>query len=102
ERRGMLVTGLIRRGAQYHGDRTAILFGDESLTFRQVDRLSNRIANLIISGFGLGKGSPIAMPLDNGLYSVPCDFGCIKAGLTRTPLNGRLSLAEHRTMLEAI
>src|SRR4030095_12422864 len=48
------------------------------------------------------KGSPIAMLLDNGLYSVPCDFGCIKAGLTRTPLNGRLSLAEHRTMLEAI
>ena len=98
----MLVTELIRRGAQYHGDRTAILFGDESLSFRQVDRLSNRIANLIISGLGLGKGSPIAMLLDNGLNSIPCDFGCIKAGLTRTPLNGRLSLAEHRTMLETI
>ncbi|HWT12624.1 MAG TPA: AMP-binding protein [Allosphingosinicella sp.] len=98
----MLITELIRRGALYHGERTALMFGDEALTFRQVDRLSNRIANLLISGLALGKGSPIAMLLDNGLYSVPCDFACVKAGLVRTPLNGRLSLAEHRQMLEAI
>jgi len=98
----MLVTELIRRGALYHGDRTALIFGDESLTFRQVHRLSSRIANLFIDGVGLAKGSPIALLIDNGLHSVPCDFGCVKAGLVRTPLNGRLSLAEHRRMLESI
>ena len=98
----MLASELIRRGALYHGDRPAILFGDSSLSFRQVDRLSNRIANLMISGLGLAKGSPIALLLDNGLYSLPCDFGCVKAGLTRTPLNGRLSFAEHVKMLELI
>ena len=98
----MLVTELIRRGALYHGDRTALMFGDESLSFRQVDRLSSRIANLLIEGLGLAKGSAIALLLDNGLHSVPFDFGCVKAGLVRTPLNGRLSLAEHRQMLEAI
>ena len=99
--RAMLVTELIRRGALYHGDRTAILFGDEKLTFRQVDRLSNRIAHFLIQGLGRGKGSPIALLLDNGLHSVPCDFACTKAGLRRTPLNGRLSLEEHVRMLEA-
>ena len=97
----MLVTEMIRRGAAWHGDRTAILFGDDSLTFRQVDRLSNRIANFFRDGLGLGKGSPIAMLLDNGLHSVPCDFAGSKAGLTRTPLNGRLSLEEHLRMLDA-
>ena len=97
----MLVTELIRRGALYHRDRPAILFGDDSLTFRQVDLLSNRIANFFIHGLGLGKGSPIALLLDNGLHSVPCDFACSKAGLIRTPLNGRLSLEEHVRMLEA-
>ena len=95
----MLVTELIRRGAVWHADRTAILYGDESLTFRQVDRLSNRIAHVFIAGLGLSPGSPIALLLDNGLYSVPCDFGCVKAGLRRTPLNGRLSLDEHVRML---
>ena len=98
----MLITELIRRGAMYHGTRTAIRFGEESLSFSQVERLSNRLANLFISGLDLGKGSPIALLLDNGLYSIPCDFGCVKAGLTRTPLNGRLSLAEHVRMLELI
>lgn len=98
----MLVTELIRRGARWHGDRTALLFGDESLTFRQVEQLSNRIAHWLIGGIGLAKGSPIAMLLDNGLYSVPCDFACTKSGLVRTPLNGRLSLDEHIRMLEAI
>ncbi|MGQ0590390.1 MAG: AMP-binding protein [Sphingosinicella sp.] len=97
----MLVTELIRRGAAWHGDRMALLFGDETLTFRQVDRLSSQIAHAL-AGIGLGKGSPVALLLDNGLFSIPCDFGCNKAGLTRTPLNGRLSLAEHKAMLELI
>jgi len=94
----MLVTELIRRGARWHGDKTAILFGDEALTFRQVDRLSNRIAH-VYAGLDLKPGDPLALLLDNGLYSVPCDFGGVKAGLTRTPLNGRLSCDEHLKML---
>lgn len=98
----MLVTELIRRGALYHGDRIALRFGDESRTFREVDRLSNRIANTLKDGLGLAKGSPIALLLDNGLHSVPCDFGGAKAGLARTPLNGRLSLDEHVRMIEKI
>lgn len=97
----MLITELIRRGARYHGDRPAILFEDTVLSFRDVDRLSNRIAHAL-TGLGLAKGSPIALLMDNGLYAVPSDFGCVKAGLTRTPLNGRLSLAEHQEMLGQI
>src|SRR5436305_9791807 len=42
------------------------------------------------------------MLIDNGLESVPCDFGGAKAGLVRTPLNGRLSLDEHKRMIETI
>jgi acyl-CoA synthetase (AMP-forming)/AMP-acid ligase II len=95
----MLVTELIRRGAMWHGDRTALLFGDEALTFREVDRLSNRIAH-VYAGLGLGKGDPLALLLDNGLHSIPCDFGGVKAGLARTPLNGRLSRDEHLQMLD--
>jgi fatty-acyl-CoA synthase len=96
----MLVTELIRRGAAYHGDRTALLFGDEKMSFRAVDRLSNRIAHALGGALGLGKGAPIAALIDNGLHSMPCDFGCVKAGLVRTPLNGRLSLDEHKAMIE--
>jgi fatty-acyl-CoA synthase len=97
----MLVTDLIRRGALYHGARTAVLFGDESFTFRDVDLLSNRIAHAL-AGLGLGKGAHVALLMDNGLHSLPCDFGCVKAGLVRTPLNGRLSREEQQAMIGKI
>ncbi len=98
----MLVTELIRRGALYHGERTALLFGDEEMSFRQVDRLSNRIAHTLGGTLGLARGSAITLLWDNGLLSVPGDFACVKAGLVRTPLNGRLSLDEHEAMIEKI
>ena len=98
----MLVTELIRRGALYHADRPALLFGDKVLSFRDVDRSSNRIAHCFLSELGLEKGSAIALLLDNGLHSLSCDFGAVKAGLVRTPLNGRLSVDEHVRMLESI
>ena len=98
----MLIPELIRRGALHHGERTAILFEEERLSFRAVDRLSNRIAHALAGPLGLARGSAICMLIDNGLHSVPCDFGCVKAGLVRTPLNGRLSLDEHRAMIATI
>ncbi len=98
----MLVTELIRRGALYHRERTALIFGDRTLSFGEVESLSNGIAQVLGGRFGLGKGSAVTLLLDNDLVSVPTDFACVKAGLVRTPLNGRLSLEEHRAMIEKL
>ena len=98
----MLVTELIRRGALYHRDAAALLFGDEQLSFAEVDSLANRIANRLIADPLLGRGAPVAMLLDNDLWSTPCGFAFLKAGLVRVALNGRLSFDEHRRMIEAI
>jgi acyl-CoA synthetase (AMP-forming)/AMP-acid ligase II len=89
---------LIRRGAAQHGPRTAIVFGEQSLSFAEVDAISSQLAHALL---GLtAQGSRIALLLNNGLYSVPVDFACVKAGMNRVPLNARLSLDEHRRMLE--
>jgi fatty-acyl-CoA synthase len=95
---GMLTVELIRRGARQFPERTAVLFADQSLTFHAVDDLSSRFAN-VFAALGLGRGSYIALLLNNGLYSIPVDFGCVKAGLNRVPLNARLSAPEHAHML---
>lgn len=89
---------LIRRGARQHGPRTAVTYGDQSLSFAQVDALSSRLAHALHAA-GVGQGSRVALLLGNGLYSVPLDFACVKGGLNRVPLNARLSLAEHVAML---
>jgi acyl-CoA synthetase (AMP-forming)/AMP-acid ligase II len=98
----LLVTEMIRRGALYHADRTALLFGDDRLSFAEVEGLSNRIARCLIADPKLERGAPVAMLVDNDLWSTPCSFALIKAGLVRVALNSRLSLDEQRRMIEAI
>lgn len=89
---------LIRRGALQHEPRTAVVFGDETLTFGEVDRLSSQLANAL-HAVGATQGVRAAILLNNGLYSVPMDFACVKAGVNRVPLNTRLSLTEHARMI---
>ena len=90
---------LINRGAGYYPERTAIVFGGESLTFRETHHLSNQLAHGLIQR-GVTRHQRVALLLNNSLYSVPVDFACVKAGINRVPLNARLSLNEHRKMLE--
>ncbi|WP_034387992.1 class I adenylate-forming enzyme family protein [Comamonas composti] len=89
---------LIRRGALEHGPRTAIVYGGQCMTFAEVDALSSRLAHALHAS-GVGQGARVGLLLNNGLYSVPLDFACVKGGLNRVPLNSRLSLAEHLSML---
>jgi acyl-CoA synthetase (AMP-forming)/AMP-acid ligase II len=96
----MLVTEMIRRGAISHGAKTAVMFGDEKLSFTEIDKLSNRIANVFIDSFGLEPGSRVGMLLNNSVYTIPIDFGFVKARLSRVPLNSRLSALEQQQMLE--
>ena len=94
----MLTVELIRRGARYFPERTAVLFEDKSLTFAEVDALSNRFAHVLAKN-GIDRGGRLAILANNSLYSVPVDFACVKAGAARTPLNARLSINEHEHML---
>lgn len=89
---------LINRGARQYPERTAIVFQHESFTFRQVDHLSSRLAHAMHAQ-GLEQGTRVALLLNNGLYSVPVDFACVRAGINRVPLNSRLSVLEHARML---
>src|SRR6266404_1455971 len=94
----MLTVELIRRGARYFSERTAVLFEDKSLTFAGVDELSNRFAHVLARN-GITRGSRLAILANNSIHSMPVDFGCVKAGAARTPLNARLSIDEHEHML---
>src|ERR1043165_3745912 len=94
----MLTVELIRRGARYFPERTAILFEDKSLTFAQVDESSNRFAHVLAS-HGINRGDRLAILANNSLYSISVDFACVKAGAARTPPNARLSMDEHEHML---
>ena len=100
----MITAELIRRGAARYADRTALVYvdgvnEDRALTYREVNDAANRIANVLIAR-GVAKGQRVALLIGNGPWSLSVDFACVKAGVTRVPLNGRLSLTEHQRMLE--
>jgi len=88
---------LIRRGARRFRDEPAILCGDDTLTFREVEELANRIAHVLLER-GVDR---VGLLLGNGLHSVPVDFACAKAGIARVPLNPRLAPPEQQAILAA-
>jgi acyl-CoA synthetase (AMP-forming)/AMP-acid ligase II len=90
---------LINRGAKHYPDRTAIVYEEQSFTFKEVDQLSSRLAHALYAA-GAHQGDRVALLLNNGPYSVLLDFACVKAGLNRVPLNARLSVHEHARMLK--
>jgi len=95
----MLMSEMVRRGAQQFPDHTAIRFQDDALTFAQAEQWTNRIATALI-GTGLAPvGARVALLMNNGLLSIPLDFACAAARVTRVPLNARLSAREHAAMI---
>jgi fatty-acyl-CoA synthase len=98
----MLMTDMIRRGARQYADRPAVFYGDEVLTFAEVDAASDALARLLIGRHGLTPGTHVALLASNGLHSMTLDFGSTKARLVRTPLNARLALAEHVQMISGV
>ncbi len=95
----MLTVELIRRGARQFADDVAVAYGEERLTFAEVDGLSNQLANALIDRARLEVGARVGLLLNNSLFSIAIDFACAKARLARAPLNARLTAAEHAQML---
>ncbi|MGB3865972.1 MAG: AMP-binding protein [Xanthobacteraceae bacterium] len=95
----MLMAELVRRGAIYFGPKTAVMYGDDRLTFSEVDQLSNQIAGVLIDDLKLPVGARAGLLLNNSVFTLPVDFGFAKARLARVPLNARLSVAEQKHML---
>src|SRR6266567_2534304 len=62
----------MRRGAARHARRTAVV-----------------------------SGGRVGLLIGNGIWSIPVDFGCLKAGAARVPLNVRLAVGEQAAMLAA-
>jgi acyl-CoA synthetase (AMP-forming)/AMP-acid ligase II len=96
----VLTVELVRRGAARHAGRTAVVSGDKTLTFAEVDAAANRMAH-VLAGLGVARGGRVGLLIGNGIWSIPVDFGCLKAGAARVPLNARLAAGEQARMLAA-
>ena len=67
-------------------DAVAVVFEDQSLTYRQLNRRSNQLADHL-RGLGVGPDSLVAMCLDRSLELVVGILGILKAGGAYVPLD---------------
>ena len=69
----MIAAELIKRGAKYYAKETAVIYRDQKLTFEEVHKDSNRLANALFK-LGLEKGNRISFLLANSIHNVEIDF----------------------------
>ena len=94
----MDVRSLMRRSAQYHSQRTAVIEGDTRLTFEQAWNRGIQMANGLLA-LGLQPGDRVGVLEDNTFESVDFFCGTAAANLVRVPLYPRNSREAHVHML---
>ncbi|HOJ14318.1 MAG TPA: AMP-binding protein [Deltaproteobacteria bacterium] len=75
----MLVQHFLEHSARRLPDKTALVFGNERLTYGALNALANRFAHALMEA-GLLRGERVAVFLDNSIETVISIFGTLKAG----------------------
>ena len=84
--------------ARRKGDQQAVVVGDDSVTYRQLQDWSGRIARRLV-GQGVSPGDRVGLLSANSVEWVVSAWGIIKAGGVLVPLNPRLVGVELHTLL---
>lgn len=83
----------LARGARQWGDRPAVLFRDRTLSYRELELRSNRLAHAL-KALGLQRGDRVAVVSPNRPEIVELECALYKAGLVKVALNSRLAPQE--------
>lgn len=79
---------MLRAAVARKPEGTALVLGEERISYAQLDRIANNVARHLIAA-GFRKGERIAMLLGNCIEFVTCALGAGRAGMIVVPLNTR-------------
>ena len=82
----MLIGDIITYNSQRHPNKVALAYGDESVTYSQLERESNKIARLL-AGLDVGPGQRVALIEDTNINCIEGALGIIKTGATLVCIN---------------
>jgi amino acid adenylation domain-containing protein len=81
-----LLSHLLINSAQKYPERDAVVFGTERISYRELDEITNRVAN-ILKASGVNRGDRVGIYLNKSAQSVICIYGILKAGAVYVPLD---------------
>ena len=84
---------MLEETAKRYGRKTAIILGDRRLSYTDLDKASNKVANALIE-MGITKGERVAMLLPNIPEFATIYFGIVKTGAIAVPLDTRYKVNE--------
>ncbi|HEX8534858.1 MAG TPA: class I adenylate-forming enzyme family protein [Allosphingosinicella sp.] len=70
------------------GDMTAVIAGDERMTFAELNDHAKRAAAALVGGWGIGKGDRVAIAMRNAPAWIVAYMAVLKAGGVATLVNG--------------
>lgn len=76
----------LRAAAETAPDRVAVIDGDRSLTYEELELGSNRLANLLGSA-GVARGDRVGLYLDKSVDSIVAIYAALKVGAAYVPLD---------------
>jgi amino acid adenylation domain-containing protein len=81
-------------------DRTAVVFGQENLTYKVLDQQANRLANYLRDETGVVPDQPVGLLMDRSISIIIAILGILKASGAYIPIS--TSFPEHRikTMID--
>ncbi len=85
----MLVHEYLENSAKRLPNKTALVFQDQRLTYKQLDEKANQLAHALINA-GLMKGDRVSIFLDNSSEAVVSIYGVLKAGGVFSTLSATL------------
>ena len=80
------IPSLFEKAAGHFGDRPALYAGNKTLTFSDLDALSNRVANALLAE-GAEAGEPVLFKLRRDWRLLPVMLGILKAGAAFVPID---------------
>jgi acyl-CoA synthetase (AMP-forming)/AMP-acid ligase II len=89
----------LARSARQWAERPAILFRDRTISYRELELRSNRLAHALLA-LGLRRGDRVAVVSPNRPEIVELECALYKAGLVKVALNARLAPQEFADALE--
>ena len=90
---------LVRRGADRHGERQAVVAADQGLTYRELAARTAATAVLLRQA-GVDAGVQVALLLPNSIAYLVWYFGVLEAGGVVVPLTANITAPEAKGLLE--
>ncbi len=81
-----VIADMVRRSSYRYPDKKAIIFGDKSLTYAELEAESNRVAAALMA-LGVKKYDRVAILAHNTIHHVITWLGCCKCGAVYLAIN---------------